>query len=178
MDWLDNYHRPPLPSWELRPYQHVLVTDPVYRWKSVGEIISHPYRGEVMVRRIPGDPCTMEELPISDLSPVHPVRWVHYIELTWHESARFPIEEMSGDCAQPANFYLDILDKNYGPQVIMKDDSKKPVIAVTSTNYYNGMQVWSPNVWAHKGWSGKIIFRNHLEHPQKPFPLTYRPWID
>lgn len=64
----------------------------------------------VMVRRVPGHPGTLEELPIACLefdARYAKHKWVHYAQVAG--GGQFPVDMLRYDCAAPVNF--DLVEK-------------------------------------------------------------------
>lgn len=80
----------------------------------VGEVMSFPTPEDtIMVRRIPGHPGTLMELPITQLSiPSRKYRYVHYATVAGNGS--FPVDMLRYDSCVPVNFMLE--DNYIGPK--------------------------------------------------------------
>lgn len=94
------------------PYQLVEVTVQDHnaeggRRRFVGEVMSFVTPEDtIMVRRIPGHPGTLEELPITQLAiPSRKYRYVHYAVVKGNGS--FPVDMLRYDSCVPVNFTLE-----------------------------------------------------------------------
>ena len=87
---------------ELKVHDIVVVNHEDYR--HCGEVISRPIgNGGIMVRMVPGDPDTMQEVSVASLSVLNEKpNWVHYAEVSGNFG--FPIDMLRYDFAAPVNF--------------------------------------------------------------------------
>jgi hypothetical protein len=89
---------------KVKPYQFVIVQREAY--SHIGEVMSFETPDQTaMVRRAPGHPGTLEEVPIALLRPVAvKPRYVHYAEVSGWGS--FPLDMLRYDVAAPVNFMV------------------------------------------------------------------------
>ncbi len=99
---------------EFQPYQLVIVSSEHGQY--VGESMSYGTTEDtLMVRRVPGHPGTLNELPLAQLRRISErdskkFRWVHYA--TVKGVGQFPVDMLRYDWAAPVNFAL--LDGRHG----------------------------------------------------------------
>src|SRR5512135_980423 len=89
---------------KLKPYMLVYVKRDHGHY--VGEALSFPTpEHTIMVRRIPGHPGTLEEVPLEKIDTITKVpagrRWIHYA--TCHGRGAFPWDMLRYDVAAPLN---------------------------------------------------------------------------
>jgi hypothetical protein len=71
----------------------------------IGEVISYETPNHtIMVRRVPGDPTTMEELPVTALNKARS-RYIHYAMVSGHGC--FPSDMLRYDSCVPVNFRIE-----------------------------------------------------------------------
>jgi len=103
-----------------KPYQQAWVKKEgphIGRYTYIGEVISYPIpdtsrdprfaEDTIMVRRVPGHPGTLEELPIGILEPVSKrdvCKWVMYATVAGR--GQFPVDMLRYDNCAPVNFKL------------------------------------------------------------------------
>lgn len=101
----------------LKPYDLVRIRD--YNICNInvahyGQTISHPTPDRtIMVRHVPDDPTTMEELPISTLERLNKSerKWVQYATVNGRGS--FPVDMLRYDYCYPVTFTVE--DSQRGP---------------------------------------------------------------
>src|SRR5512146_3316954 len=106
---------------KLEPFTLVLVHYPSQcvehhdYYTYIGELVSRPVPGTpqtIMVRRVPGHPGTMEEMPVDRLFPLTSkgFHWVHYAAVApipgWLSRSQFPVDMLRYDSAAPVNFRI------------------------------------------------------------------------
>lgn len=94
----------------------------------IGEVMSFETPDHTaMIRRVPGHPCTLVELPVNGLSTVEKSRakFVHYAAVSSREDREdrmFPVDMLRYDCAAPVNFEIKA-DEFHGTVATVADPS-------------------------------------------------------
>ena len=141
---------------QFKPYQIVVVVNDGY--VHFGQVMSYVTpESTVMVRRVPGHPGTLEEMPTTKLREIHDrpaqYRWVHYALVSGRGS--FPVDMLRYDHAAPVNFRIDethglgsthkaVVDPAMGFEGLM--------IAALSKNR---LPSWTPARWSSFLWGIK-----------------------
>lgn len=119
-------------------------------YQFIGEVMSFPIPNgvepeTVMVRRAPGHPGTLIEVPVSALSAVEKGRtkFIHYAAVAdsprraEREDPMFPVDMLRYDCAAPVNFEVRA-DDYHGTVATVADEQfgfgKERVIACVSAH--------------------------------------------
>jgi hypothetical protein len=99
------------------------------RYSHFGEVMSFPVPPAspgapvtVMVRRVPGHPGTLEELPIEALSRANRITRVHYARVAG--VGQFPVDMLRYDFAAPVNFSIDVVGDPGFERVVTTIDPK------------------------------------------------------
>lgn len=110
---------------DFRPYEIVWVTQPSKfaeggSYSFAGEVMSHVIPGNtIMVRRVPGHPGTLEELPIANLARVdrkhRDYKWVVYAKAQGF--GQFPVDMLRYDNCAPMNFRIE--ENFVGPKAVI-----------------------------------------------------------
>lgn len=133
----------------LKPYSIVNVDKDGY--KHFGEVMSFPICDTdppaIMVRRVPGHPGTLEELPIDVLSTpmLGRVKYVHYAAVDG--SGSFPVDMLRYDSAAPLNFTLGT--ERGKPVVIESFGFEQLVVAYASSHKAPN---WTVARWSSFNW--------------------------
>jgi hypothetical protein len=125
-----------------KPYDLVLVRQEDYT--HTGQVISKETPDKtIMVRMVPDDPSTMEEVPVFSISkPLHKDKWVHYAKVRGPGS--FPWDMMRYDYAAPVSF------ERTEEGIALKEGQTELIIAsCTETKKHR----WTAARWASFGWS-------------------------
>ncbi len=136
-----------------KPYQLVLVDMGDYQY--VGETLSFITPQQTfMVRRVPGAPMTLIELPDTKLVTVldpRIKRYVHYADVTCMDNmpTSFPIDMLRREVAAPVNFDPETgkIEDEYVP-------SNQAMVAKLTTSQD---PQWNLDRWASFGW--KLVHR-------------------
>jgi hypothetical protein len=121
----------------------------------IGEAMSFetPDRTAI-VRRVPGHPGTLEEMPVGILSkPLYKPRWVHYATAEMLEPHTcFPVDMLRYDVAVPVNFRLgdNCFDDSHNVLVDERMGLTGLVVATTTTS--KAQKAWTPERWHTFGW--------------------------
>jgi hypothetical protein len=123
---------------KFKPYDIVWVTREDYA--HYGEVISYPFPesndkpdeiNRIMIRNVPSDSTTLEEVPLSILSlPRGKVKWVQYAEVSGQ--FEFPIDMLRYESAAPVNFKL--AEEFSGGRDRLKIIMKEPKITLPTTD--------------------------------------------
>ncbi len=137
---------------EFKPYQLVLVQEDGYNY--IGQVISRiTPENTYMVRRVPGDPSTMEEFHSSKLKTIDQDRkWVQYATVAGLMG--FPIDMLRYDYCVPVNFKLE--EDRWGSKtkpIIINDD--KELIVARATRRKN--DEWTKGRWSSFLWGIKEL---------------------
>lgn len=135
----------------LKPYQLVLVNMDDYQF--VGETMSFPVPGgsgaTIMVRKAPGEPATLVELPVTRLVKVldsRPRRYIHWAEAKCMDGipTAFPVDMLRREVASPVNFNPEtgVIDTTMGW------DAPMYVAKVTVLR----SALWNMDRWKSFGW--------------------------
>jgi hypothetical protein len=110
-----------------KPYQLAYLEVATSTRQRVVEIISYPIPGPkgetVMVRMVPGEPTTMEEVPITKLAPAPQMRWVHVAVV--NSVLNFPEDMLRYDGAALFDHTLNESDPNQGEVLIYRVSETK-----------------------------------------------------
>ncbi len=145
---------------KLLPYQLCLVDKGDYKY--VGQIISRETPDHtIMVRRVPDDPATMEEMHISELSlPGGKYKYVHYALVSGRsgvperDSSYFPVDMLRYDWAAPQNFSVD----DNGAH--LNEGETEFIIGKVGERPY---PQWTPARWSSFGWTIRELNSVKLE---------------
>ena len=139
----------------VKPHTLAMVADP-RGFSFVGEIMSFPVPGDVptaMVRRVPGHPGTLEELPLSCLSfDPHTAakrKWIQYARImrtSLFAGRYFPLDMLRYEEAAPVNFRID--DDGI-PHLLRPEYPEDFMIATTSST---SRPQWAQQRWESFGW--------------------------
>jgi len=135
------------------PYKLMIVEEEGYSY--VGELMSFKTpENTVMVRRVPGHPGTLEEMPITKLrvctfKPTH----VHYAEVDG--KVGFPLDMLRYEMAAPVNFRIIHENQHYSTEIDPSFGFEKLVIA-TCTERKHGT-VWTEKRWESFLWRVKPL---------------------
>lgn len=136
---------------KIKIYDLVVVSHEDY--SHLGQIISKPLAlvdrpATVMVRMVPDDPTTMEEVEISRLrAPNGKSKWVHYAKVFGPERRVFPVDMLRYDFAAPVNFSIDI---NGYAHLDEEQDYGTDLIIANCTEHK--ATFWTDARWASFGW--------------------------
>jgi hypothetical protein len=153
-----------------RPHKQVYVAQPhpgaeggVYRY--IGEVMSFPHGGTVMVRRVPGHPGTLEEMPLTRLEGTVPGRdrsnYVDYVEVAskfgrGDRLAAFPVDMLRYDSCAPVNFKL--VENEVGSYNAVPDENfgfgNRLIVAKVTNSSRHGAR-WTERRWESFMWSIK-----------------------
>jgi hypothetical protein len=142
-----------------KPYQ--LVTVDAGEYKYVGQIISNPFEDRVMVRRVPDDPATMEEMTLSSLKPTdRKYKWVSYASVMG--KGQFPVDMLRYDMAAPVNFKL--VEDRWGgltrPELTTDEYGHELIVATVSETKSRD---WTQGRWNSFLWSCKPLKTLRIE---------------
>jgi hypothetical protein len=112
----------------------------------IGEVMSFPTpERTAMVRRVPGHPGTLVELPLANLVTDRSIRaykWVHYAKAEGRGS--FPVDMLRYDRAAPVNFTI-----KDGKPVLNEGETE--LIIATMTRFRS--EPWTKARWASFMWT-------------------------
>lgn len=140
-----------------KPYQLVTVTEDGYKY--TGEVMSFVTPEQtIMVRRVPGHPGTLEEMPVSKISPqTYPRKkklYVHYANVSGRGS--FPVDMLRYDFASPVNFRLvEATLGRFRAEHLANaqgDDGMLLIATVSDKPWAEDLGVWSPERWSSFLW--------------------------
>lgn len=147
---------------QLKPYQlvQVRVEDAVERGVRtyLGEVMSYTTPDNtIMVRRVPGHPGTLDELPVGQLTLIQPkLKRVRISYAQVGGSGSFPLDMLRYDSCVPVNFRLVPHEEVLNRLVPVVDPAfgwEGAVVArVTALGYRQGFTVarWSSFLWGCK----------------------------
>lgn len=102
----------------LKPYAIAQIEHPTYGgwWRCICEIMSFPIpptnefpKGSIMVRRVPGQPTTLDEVSLEVLRPVDSrakTLTIHYARVI-NPGRHFPSDMLRYDSCEPVTFTVD-----------------------------------------------------------------------
>ena len=130
-----------------KPYDLVLVDAGDYKY--IGQIISRPTpENTIMVRRVPDDPSTMIEVPLTKLSkPISKKKYVQYAVIVGNLG--FPVDMLRYDSATPVNFSI-VEKEEYGPISVKLKEGETQLIIGRATELKG--QQWTTGRWNSFGW--------------------------
>jgi len=138
-----------MPHQELKPY--VLVRIQANDYAYIGQLIGFPLPDQtIMVRRVPGHPGTLAQLPIASLEVLanqKAWRWVHYAEVKGTGS--FPVDMLRRETAAPVTFDPDTGERTKEGFIIAKVTGKRQVL-------------WNAERWASFNWQIKPLCSEQL----------------
>jgi hypothetical protein len=145
---------------QCKPYTLVDVREGNYSY--VGQLISRPIvadgKSTIMVRRVPGDPSTMVELPLDKLLPINrvKVKYVHYAVCSGRLS--FPVDMLRYDMATPVNFEftIDPFYHNTLTKILPSWPADDTRLIIATARTYN-KHPWTDARWVSFGWSVKVL---------------------
>lgn len=115
----------------------------------VGEVMSYETPEKtVMVRRIPGHPGTLIEVPVLDIEEIKggTFRYVQYAVVTGRGT--FPSDMLRYDSCEPVNF--DLVDSFNGPKAQLHEGETELIVA-RPTPFMNAG--WTTERWSSFMWS-------------------------
>lgn len=138
---------------ELKPYDLVRIRD--YNICDInvahyGQVISRStLERTIMVRHVPDDPSTMEELPISTLELLNKSerRWIQYATVSGRGS--FPVDMLRYDYCYPVSFTVD--EGERGPVAELNDEENQDVLIVARATDLKARE-WTTARWNSFGW--------------------------
>lgn len=136
-----------MPKVLFKPYDQVIVKCDGYSF--CGQVITYPIgEGTIMVRRVPDDPSTMEEMPIDSLSRTNKsdYRWVHYA--TINGRGVLPVDMLRYDFAAPVNFRLG--SNQYREVEKLSPGDEELIIARCTSRM--GVNPWTDGRWRSFSW--------------------------
>ena len=135
---------------EFKPFELVRVQEEKYAY--CGQVVSRETpEGTYMVRRVPGDPSTMEEMPRGKLGKTNKYKYVAYAAVSYR--FYFPVDMLRYDFASPVNFKLE--EEEGRVKVILNSGETQPIIArVTDSKYCPG---WTDARWGSFSSSVEIL---------------------
>ena len=152
----------------LRPHQIVSIQEDGYSF--YGEVMSYPFPSDgslrddrVMVRRVPGDPTTLEEVDVKDVNPVIGTKTeghVQYARVSGGGS--FPIDMLRNECATPVNFTIQSDPDNIPwRKAVLNEGETEFVIG----RFMRGPEPpqWNFLRWKSFGWTVEPITSKTLE---------------
>lgn len=155
----------------LRPFTLVWVNEreartPLGDVQYVGEVMSWriPPDGTYMVRRVPGHPGTLVELPercLSRMTNKGPgsMRYVHYAVVAGHGS--FPVDMLRYDNCTPVNF--DIEWSEAGAATIKRKDNGIGPLLVAKAAPTLTFGRWTEARWESFGWSLRPVQAHSID---------------
>lgn len=131
----------------------------------IGEVISYPIPNgkaptTIMIRRVPCNPGTLEEVLLDDCSwPYNSYRWLHYAAVmpVTPLYRRFPSDMLRYDSCVPLNFTLDD-DK----PVLLDGHDKDSKLIVVDVSLRATAQ-WTKDRWSSFGWRCEHILTQSIE---------------
>jgi hypothetical protein len=141
-----------------KPYTlvDVEVADPFVeqgRRHFVGQVMSFPYleglTEVVKVRRVPGHPGTLIDVPLRDLSPARgrSKKFVHYAEV--RGVGTFPSDMLRYDSCVPVNF--EVVEDEYGRVRAVPDEEGAPLLVADVTD--SATPSWTTERWRSFLWT-------------------------
>jgi hypothetical protein len=140
-----------------KPYDLVIVQHGdkygIDLYRHCGQIISRPIGdGTIMVRMVPDDPTTMEQVSLEMLGKPHlKCKWVHYAQVNGF--GQFPIDMLRYDFCSPANFTMSY-DERDRIVVTIKDGQHDLIVAQCTTV---NRPDWTRGRWLSFGWDIKPL---------------------
>lgn len=144
------------------PFQCVRIDDP-NGFSYCGETVSLPTpEGTIMVRRVPGDPTTMEAMPLDRILPMDwKPRLVHYAEV--YGSGSFPTDMLRYDFACPVNFRITEDYPHWEPiegaepAPVRERPNSRGLIIATVSRQGRSSNPWCSERWRSFMWSVKEL---------------------
>lgn len=131
--------------------------------RHIVEVMSFIDEGRYMVRRVPGHPGTLVEMPEAQLEPLAPhqkYRWVQYAVVKGH--GQFPTDMLRYDSCVPLNFHLENDQWGYPTKTVLDPSfgSEELIVASATPNQYVR---WTEERWRSFLWSLKHLKTEKLE---------------
>lgn len=142
-----------------KPYSFVRVQQDGYSY--IGEVLSFETpEHTLMVRRVPGHPGTLEEMPVSKLSHTdRRPKYVHYASVAGRGS--FPVDMLRYEFAAPVNFLL--IENEAGIQTMIDHSFGIDELLVATATDTHHQRAWTPERWSSFLWGLREIKTERLE---------------
>ena len=139
---------------KIMPYRFVVVQRDGYA--HVGECMSLPTPAcTAMVRRVPGDPRTLEEVSLAALKETAiRYRWVHYAVVAG--SGAFTTDMLRHDWAAPVNFRV-VLDRMDRVDRTFDLQEEPGALFVATVSHARQAAPWTPSRWGSFSWSVRPV---------------------
>lgn len=147
---------------KIKPYTLVRVSDPA-GYDYTGEAMSFETpENTAMVRRVPGHPGTLTEIPVSWLTESHlnakSRLWVHYATVSGRSS--FPIDMLRYDHCAPLNFIFNESAQCPGYTTASAPDESfgwPDLVVACLSDKADAYYAWTPARWSSFLWGIKEL---------------------
>lgn len=131
-------------------------------YTAVGEVMSFQTPDDtLMVRRVPGEPTTLEEMKLVYTSYScnirtleYKVSWVHFAKIKGNgRYSVMPYDMLRYDHAAPFNFHLEQDEALGDGLVLRRDDPPEQGLIIAKVCAHERQDRWTPERWLSFGWS-------------------------